>query len=159
MLVFFCATPEVLRMFAHTLLVVGWMMILKRVRHLWGRCVSPVSTNKAYSTHAKHLCMSCLLFHPREGRGMCVIISYGHFYVEHNRGHHKAVGTEDDPATARCVYSESANKTPRERFFAEKRETPRPKCLPRAEHMLQHANQPAARPNGTLAQDVRRCPI
>eukprot|EP00752_Nemacystus_decipiens_P003204 g2965.t1 len=35
------------------------------------------------------------------GRAMCVVISYGHFYVEHNRGHHKAVATEDDPATAR----------------------------------------------------------
>lgn len=32
---------------------------------------------------------------------MCVVISYGHFYVEHNRGHHKQVATEEDPATAR----------------------------------------------------------
>ncbi|CAM9423153.1 unnamed protein product, partial [Hapterophycus canaliculatus] len=35
------------------------------------------------------------------GRAMCVVISYGHFYVEHNRGHHKQVATEEDPATAR----------------------------------------------------------
>lgn len=41
---------------------------------------------------------------------MCVIISYGHFYVEHNRGHHKAVATEEDPATARFVPSVWINK-------------------------------------------------
>ncbi|CAM9988100.1 unnamed protein product [Ascophyllum nodosum] len=35
------------------------------------------------------------------GRIVCVVISYGHFYVEHNRGHHKLVATELDPATAR----------------------------------------------------------
>lgn len=28
-------------------------------------------------------------------------VSYGHFYIEHNRGHHVRVGTVDDPATAR----------------------------------------------------------
>ena len=27
--------------------------------------------------------------------------AYGHFYVEHNRGHHAQVGSHDDPATAR----------------------------------------------------------
>lgn len=32
------------------------------------------------------------------------MISYGHFYVEHNRGHHKQVATEEDPATARFVH-------------------------------------------------------
>ncbi|CAN0474700.1 unnamed protein product [Scytosiphon promiscuus] len=35
------------------------------------------------------------------GRAMCVVMSYGHFYVEHNRGHHKQVATDADPATAR----------------------------------------------------------
>lgn len=39
------------------------------------------------------------------GRTVCVMISYGHFFVEHNRGHHKLVGTDEDPATAR--YGES----------------------------------------------------
>ncbi|CAM9572786.1 unnamed protein product [Laminaria digitata] len=33
------------------------------------------------------------------------MISYGHFFVEHNRGHHKLVATDEDPATAR--YGES----------------------------------------------------
>jgi alkane 1-monooxygenase len=30
-----------------------------------------------------------------------VLVCYGHFYVEHIKGHHKKVGTPDDPATAR----------------------------------------------------------
>jgi alkane 1-monooxygenase len=29
------------------------------------------------------------------------VVNYGHWYVEHIRGHHKYVGTERDPATAR----------------------------------------------------------
>ena len=32
---------------------------------------------------------------------MLVSVCYGHFYVEHNRGHHARVGTPKDPATAR----------------------------------------------------------
>ena len=28
-------------------------------------------------------------------------VCYGHFYIEHNRGHHARVATPDDPATAR----------------------------------------------------------
>ncbi len=32
---------------------------------------------------------------------LLVSVSYGHFYIEHNRGHHVRVGTPGDPATAR----------------------------------------------------------
>ena len=32
---------------------------------------------------------------------LLVCVSYGHFYIEHNRGHHARVATHDDPATAR----------------------------------------------------------
>ena len=32
---------------------------------------------------------------------MLVSVCYGHFYVEHNRGHHACIGTPKDPATAR----------------------------------------------------------
>ncbi|MFO1292215.1 MAG: alkane 1-monooxygenase [Rubrivivax sp.] len=32
---------------------------------------------------------------------LLVSVSYGHFYIEHNRGHHARVATPDDPATAR----------------------------------------------------------
>ena len=32
---------------------------------------------------------------------MLVSVCYGHFYVEHNRGHHARIGTPRDPATAR----------------------------------------------------------
>lgn len=38
-------------------------------------------------------------------RLLLVTVSYGHFYIEHNRGHHARVATHDDPATAR--YGES----------------------------------------------------
>jgi alkane 1-monooxygenase len=39
---------------------------------------------------------------------LLVSVSYGHFYIEHNRGHHVRVATFDDPATSRrgeSVYS------------------------------------------------------
>jgi alkane 1-monooxygenase len=32
---------------------------------------------------------------------LLVLVAYGHFYVEHNRGHHARIGTREDPATAR----------------------------------------------------------
>ena len=32
---------------------------------------------------------------------LLVSVCYGHFFVEHNRGHHARVGTREDPATAR----------------------------------------------------------
>eukprot|EP00928_Gymnodinium_smaydae_P050985 TRINITY_DN3451_c0_g2_i1.p1 TRINITY_DN3451_c0_g2~~TRINITY_DN3451_c0_g2_i1.p1 ORF type:complete len:456 (+),score=64.94 TRINITY_DN3451_c0_g2_i1:49-1416(+) len=35
------------------------------------------------------------------GRFLLCLVSYGHFYVEHVVGHHKHVGTDADPATAR----------------------------------------------------------
>ena len=38
-------------------------------------------------------------------RLLLVTVSYGHFTVEHNRGHHVRVATPEDPATAR--YGES----------------------------------------------------
>lgn len=34
-------------------------------------------------------------------RLLLVTVCYGHFYIEHNRGHHARVATPDDPATAR----------------------------------------------------------
>jgi alkane 1-monooxygenase len=33
-------------------------------------------------------------------RALLVSVAYGHFYVEHNRGHHARVATPEDPATA-----------------------------------------------------------
>lgn len=32
---------------------------------------------------------------------LLITVCYGHFYIEHNRGHHVAVATPQDPATAR----------------------------------------------------------
>ena len=34
-------------------------------------------------------------------RLLLVTVCYGHFHIEHNRGHHARVATRDDPATAR----------------------------------------------------------
>lgn len=34
-------------------------------------------------------------------KAILMTVSYMHFYIEHNRGHHVTVGTEEDPATAR----------------------------------------------------------
>ncbi len=34
-------------------------------------------------------------------KGLLLSTLYMHFFIEHNRGHHKRVGTPDDPATAR----------------------------------------------------------
>jgi alkane 1-monooxygenase len=33
-------------------------------------------------------------------RLLLVTVGYGHFYIEHNRGHHARVATADDPASA-----------------------------------------------------------
>jgi alkane 1-monooxygenase len=40
-------------------------------------------------------------FHRFLSQLLLVWVSYGHFYVEHNRGHHVRVATHDDPASAR----------------------------------------------------------
>jgi alkane 1-monooxygenase len=43
------------------------------------------------------------------------VVGYGHFYIEHNRGHHKDVATPEDPASARLgenIYSFVARETP-----------------------------------------------
>jgi alkane 1-monooxygenase len=39
--------------------------------------------------------------HRRLGRALLWTVCYDHFHVEHVRGHHRRVGTAEDPATAR----------------------------------------------------------
>ena len=34
-------------------------------------------------------------------QALLITVGYGHFHIEHNRGHHARVATQDDPATAR----------------------------------------------------------
>ena len=34
-------------------------------------------------------------------QALLMTVGYGHFHIEHNRGHHARVATQDDPATAR----------------------------------------------------------
>jgi len=38
----------------------------------------------------------------RLGKCLLMMVCYGHWYIEHLRGHHKHVSTPNDPATARC---------------------------------------------------------
>jgi alkane 1-monooxygenase len=47
------------------------------------------------------------------GRLLLVTVLYEHFYTEHLRGHHRLVGTEEDPATARFgeTYSQFFRRT------------------------------------------------
>jgi len=43
------------------------------------------------------------------------VVGYGHFYIEHNRGHHRDVATPEDPASARLgenLYRFAARETP-----------------------------------------------
>jgi alkane 1-monooxygenase len=43
------------------------------------------------------------------------VVGYGHFYIEHNRGHHKDVATPEDPASARLgenIYSFALRELP-----------------------------------------------
>lgn len=43
------------------------------------------------------------------------VVGYGHFYIEHNRGHHKDVATPEDPASARLgenIYGFVLRETP-----------------------------------------------
>jgi alkane 1-monooxygenase len=34
-------------------------------------------------------------------KGVLALVGYGHFYIEHNKGHHRHVATPEDPASAR----------------------------------------------------------
>lgn len=40
-------------------------------------------------------------WHQRLAQALLLTSQYTHFYIEHNRGHHKNVGTPSDPSTAR----------------------------------------------------------
>lgn len=52
------------------------------------------------------------------GRLLLVTVLYEHFFVEHVRGHHLRIGTEEDPATARFgeTYTEFWGRTVRAQF-------------------------------------------
>src|SRR5262249_51451350 len=47
------------------------------------------------------------------GRLLLVTVFYEHFYIEHVRGHHLRIGTDDDPATSRYgeTYAEFWRRT------------------------------------------------
>jgi len=48
-------------------------------------------------------------------KAVLAVVGYGHFFVEHNRGHHKDVATPEDPASARLgenIYRFALRETP-----------------------------------------------
>ena len=53
-------------------------------------------------TCAHELCHRASLCERNAGRLILVVCCYGHFYIEHTLGHHKMVGLDADPATAKC---------------------------------------------------------
>ena len=59
-------------------------------------CVAGIAINTAHELGHKH---------PTLERSLAKVAlaqsAYGHFYVEHNRGHHQRVSTPDDPASSR----------------------------------------------------------
>ena len=52
-------------------------------------------------TVAHELCHKGGLLEPLSGRFLMCSVCYGHFHVEHTLGHHKAIATDEDPASAR----------------------------------------------------------
>ena len=54
-------------------------------------------------TTGHELCHKAPWIERMSGRLLLCLVTYGHFYVEHTLGHHKDVGTDKDPATARHV--------------------------------------------------------
>lgn len=54
------------------------------------------------------------------GRALLTTVCYEHFFVEHVRGHHARVGTEDDPATSRFgeTYARFWRRTVRGQFVS-----------------------------------------
>jgi alkane 1-monooxygenase len=59
-------------------------------------CVAGIAINTAHELGHKH---------PANERWLAKVAlaqsAYGHFYIEHNRGHHQRVSTPDDPASSR----------------------------------------------------------
>lgn len=52
-------------------------------------------------TVAHELCHKGGMLEPLCGRFLMCSVCFGHFHIEHTLGHHKAVATDEDPATAR----------------------------------------------------------
>lgn len=69
-------------------------------QHAWYSSSPPLPRARHAGARVRHLpaadLPSLLL-----GRALIWTVTYDHFFVEHARGHHARVATEDDPATSR----------------------------------------------------------
>ena len=89
------------------LALIGWGAWLVGTRHVAGFdallfCLSVgLATGGAGITIAHELGHKRPWFDRLLSRVLLVTVSYGHFTVEHNRGHHVRVATPEDPASAR----------------------------------------------------------
>jgi alkane 1-monooxygenase len=99
----------------------SWILYVCAVADLalivWGASVvgtlSPVQglglmLSVGFVTGAQGITIAHELGHKRSkaerllARALLTAVCYGHFYIEHNRGHHVRVATPDDPASARA---------------------------------------------------------
>jgi alkane 1-monooxygenase len=86
---------------------VVWFVVLIRYGHFgindWlGKSVSMGMMCGVFGINVAHeLGHRTRLFERQLSKVMLTTSLYMHFYIEHNRGHHKNVATPDDPATAR----------------------------------------------------------
>lgn len=76
---------------SQTLTLVGWVGLILSVGGING-----IAINTAHELGHKHPAWERWL-----ARIALAPVAYGHFYIEHNRGHHRRVATPEDPASAR----------------------------------------------------------
>jgi alkane 1-monooxygenase len=72
----------------------GWVGLAGLVLTVGG--INGVAINTAHELGHKHAAWERWL-----SRLVLAPVAYGHFFVEHNRGHHRRVATPEDPASAR----------------------------------------------------------
>lgn len=72
----------------------GWLGLAGLVLTVGG--INGVAINTAHELGHKHAAWERWL-----SRVVLAPVAYGHFFVEHNRGHHRRVATPEDPASAR----------------------------------------------------------
>ncbi|RTL32519.1 MAG: alkane 1-monooxygenase, partial [Rhodocyclaceae bacterium] len=71
----------------------GWAGFIGLVLTVGG--INGVAINTAHELGHKHAAWERWL-----SRVVLAPVAYGHFFVEHNRGHHRRVATPEDPASA-----------------------------------------------------------
>ena len=91
--------------------LIGWGMWVASHHMLSPGQITGLALSVGFVTGAQGITFAHELGHRRSAcdrwlsRVLLVAVGYGHFYIEHNRGHHVRVATHEDPASAR--YGES----------------------------------------------------